>query len=242
MDDQRIGAALRAVRVRKRWRQSDVAARAGVSRALVSLIERGHLSSVALRTIRSVASALDVRIDLVARWRAGELDRLLNAGHSSLEEALTRYLKACGWEVAPEVSFAIAGERGWIDLLCWHAPTQTVLVIEIKTAIVDVQELIGIVHRKTRLAARIARDRGWVPVAVAALVVVAESATNRRRVAAHDALLKAAFPLDGRQARAKLRRPFGGWSGLMFFSDSNGRSARSKMSGLQRVRRPRLSV
>jgi transcriptional regulator with XRE-family HTH domain len=41
MDDIRVGAAFRAVRIRRGWRQQDVADRAGVSRALISLIERG---------------------------------------------------------------------------------------------------------------------------------------------------------------------------------------------------------
>jgi hypothetical protein len=42
----------------------------------VSLIERGHLDTLSLRTMRRVAAVLDVRLDLVARWRGGELDRL----------------------------------------------------------------------------------------------------------------------------------------------------------------------
>ena len=64
MDDLRVGAAFRAVRVRRRWRQSDVAARAGVSRAFVSLLERGHLDRVSLATLRQVARTLDIRVDL----------------------------------------------------------------------------------------------------------------------------------------------------------------------------------
>ena len=88
----RIGAALRAVRVRRRWHQSDVAARAGVSRATVSLAERGHLGRMPLETIRRVAQVLDVRLDLVARWRGGELHRLLSARHSALHESVAVYL------------------------------------------------------------------------------------------------------------------------------------------------------
>lgn len=237
MSDQRVGAAFRAVRIRKDWRQVDVAARAGVSRAQISIIERGHIGGVSVDGLRRAAAVLDVRIDLVARWRGGELDRLLNSGHSALEDAITRWLLGLGWEVAPEVSFAINGERGWIDLLAWHPGTRTLLVIEIKTLIVDVQELVGVVDRKTRLAARIGRERGWVALEVGTLVVVAESATNRRRVAAHGAVLRSAFPSDGRAARSWLRHPTGTFAGLSFFSYASGSSARSKLSGRQRVRR-----
>jgi hypothetical protein len=66
-----------------------------------------------------------------------------------------------GWSIAPEVSFSIWGERGLIDILAWHAPTRSLLVIELKTAIVDVSGLVGTVDRKRRLAPEIARSRGW---------------------------------------------------------------------------------
>jgi transcriptional regulator with XRE-family HTH domain len=48
MDDQRIGAALRAIRIRKGWRQSDVALRARVSTSLVGAVERGGAAVVTL--------------------------------------------------------------------------------------------------------------------------------------------------------------------------------------------------
>jgi transcriptional regulator with XRE-family HTH domain len=54
MDDLRLGALVRAVRQHRGWRQLDLAAAAAVSASFVSLIERGHLDSVALRTLRRV--------------------------------------------------------------------------------------------------------------------------------------------------------------------------------------------
>jgi transcriptional regulator with XRE-family HTH domain len=217
----------------------DVANTAGVSAGLVSLIERGHIGAVSLSALRRVAAVLDIRIDVLARWRGGELDRLLNARHSALQDAIARWLgRPGGWTVAPEVSFAIYGERGWVDLLAWHVETATLLVIEIKTELVDLQELIGVVDRKVRLAPRIGRDRGWTPKAVASWVIVAEGATNRRRVAAHSGLLRAAFPADGRAMRHWLRQPVGRVGALSFFSFSNGGSAKRDFAGRQRVRRP----
>ena len=88
-----------------------------------------------------------------------------------------------GWQVSPEVSFSYYGERGVIDLLAWHAPTGTLLVVEVKIDIVDAQELLGTLDRKTRLARRVARDRGLAPRVVATWLVVAEGSTNRNRVA-----------------------------------------------------------
>jgi hypothetical protein len=58
-----------------------------------------------------------------------------------------------------------------------------------------------------RLAAVIARDRGWDPAAIASWVVLADNRTNRRALAAHAAVLRAKFPIDGRTIRPWLREP-----------------------------------
>ncbi|MBA3779763.1 MAG: hypothetical protein H0X16_10790 [Chloroflexi bacterium] len=108
-----------------------------MSRSAVSLIERGRLDELRFGTALRVAAALEVRLEVRARWRGGDLDRLLNAGHSALHESLARYLQALsGWVFAPEVSFAIYGERGIIDILAWHPGRRALLVIELKTDIV----------------------------------------------------------------------------------------------------------
>lgn len=220
MSDDRIGSAFRAVRLRRGPRQHDVAVAAGVSHGLISLMERGHVGSVTVETLRQVGSVLEIRLDIRPRWRGGELDRLLNSGHSALAEAVTVELRSLGWVVAPEVSFSHYGERGYIDLLAWHAPTRTLLVIELKTLIVDVQELIGVTDMKTRNALRVAAARGWSAVTVAT------------------AVLRSAYPSDGRNARRWLRRPCGPVAGLLFYANANPRSTGVRTSGRQRVHVP----
>ena len=206
----RVGAAFRAVRLRRGWRQADVAARAGVSRSFVSLIERGHFDRVALLTVRRVASVLDIRIDLVARWRGGDLDRLLNAGHSALHESVAAFiLGQADWTIAPEVTFSIWGERGVIDILAWHAPRRSLLVIELKTELVDVNELVGTMDRKRRLAPVVARERGWDPLTVSTWVVLRPNRTNERHLARHRTMLRAAFPATGTAMHRWLREPRG---------------------------------
>jgi transcriptional regulator with XRE-family HTH domain len=219
-------------------RQVDVAERAGVSHTLISLVERGHCDRMSLRALRSVAATLDVRLDLVPRWRGGELDRLLNARHAALAGQVISLLKSAGWQVVPEVSFAIYGERGLIDLLAWHSATQTLLVIELKTEIVDVSETLGTLDRKTRLARKIASERGWQAASVATLLVVSESSTNRRRTSEHGAILRAALPNDGREARRWLRSPSGRFAGSMFLSHATAGNGRARNAPVKRVRRP----
>jgi transcriptional regulator with XRE-family HTH domain len=221
--EQRVGSTLRAVRVRRGLRQEDVAAAAGVSTSTVSRLERGHLAWFVFGTSVRVAGALDVRLDVVPRWRGGELDRLLNARHSAMHELLAaRFARLPGWQVVPEASFSIYGERGAVDVLGWHAARGMLLVVELKTEIVDVQDLLVSVDRKRRLAARIGADRGWQcrRAVTSAWVVVADGRTNRARLARHTAVLRTTFPTDGRTMAGWLAGPREPISALSFMQIS----------------------
>ena len=221
MDDIRLGVALRAVRLRRGWSQLRVAKASRCSDSVVSRVELGHLEDVTLPTLRRIAAALGVRLDVVPRWRGGELDRILNRRHAGLQEAFSARLSAvAGWTMRPEVSFSIYGERGVIDLLGWHADRQMLLIVELKTELVDVMDLMSTMDRRRRLGPRIAEDLGWRPVAVSSLVVLAGSSTNRRRVADHRTVLRAAFPSDGRTLESWLRDPREPVAILAMWSDS----------------------
>jgi transcriptional regulator with XRE-family HTH domain len=240
VDDQRVGAAFRAVRIRRSWRQQDVAERAGVSASLVSLVERGHIGSIAVNSLREIAGVLDIRIDVFARWRGGDLDRLLNRRHAALAEAIAAFVSALpGWQVAPEVSFAFYGERGSIDLLAWHAASRTLLVIEVKTEIADLHELLMVLDRKGRLAYKIGKERGWIPIHVATWLVVAEGTANRRRLSAHRTLIRSAMPSGGNDVRRWLKHPAGRIAACSFWSSSIPGGAKWASGGTKRVRRPR---
>ena len=239
MDDlQRTGAAIRAVRVKRGWTQQRLADQAGVHRSAVSLIERGHLEGRTLATLLAVAKSLDIRITIGARWRAGDLDRLLNGRHSLLHESVASWFSEAlpDWILAPEVSFAIYSERGVIDILAWHPQRRALLVIELKTDIVDVNEMVGTIDRKRRLASQIARERGWDPLTVSCWVIIAGGRTNRSRVAAHRMLLRNAFPADGDDVRRWLRDPSGSISGLSLWEQgAHDLAARRRVRPAQRA-------
>ncbi len=193
-----------------------------MSRGAVSLVERGILTPVTFGTFRRLAAAVDLRIDLVPRWRGGEVDRMLGRRHSLLHESFARHLRAQpGWTFRPEVSYSIYGERGVIDMLAWHERRAMVLVVEFKTELVDVNDLVGSMDRRRRLAVRIARDLGWEAGAASCLVVLVGSRTNRRRVAEHRTILRAAFPADGRHLAGWLRDPREAVSTLAMWPDAN---------------------
>lgn len=237
MDAQRLGAILRAVRRRRKLSQQDVASATGVGHSTVSLVERGHCSHLSLATVARIAAALDVRVDLVPRWRGADLDRLLNRRHSLLAESFaTRLRYAPGWIVEPEVSFSIYGERGVIDQLAWHAATAHALVIELKTELVDVNELLGTLDRKRRLAPQIAHSRGMDPKLISVWLVVADTSTNRSHARDHSMLLRSRLPCEGRQLRRLIGDPSTAMSGVAFWPDSNGGETRRRVGPVQELK------
>jgi transcriptional regulator with XRE-family HTH domain len=243
--DLELGRLIRALRRRRRWRQEDCAVRAGVHRSTWSLLERGHLDGMPLRTLRRCLAALEVRLDLVPRWRGADLNRLLDERHAALGVGWTTRLRAWRWQVQPEASFSRYGERGRIDLLAWHGETRTLLVVELKTEVVDVQELLGVLDVKVRLAPIVARQLGWGTAAsVVPAIVISDTSTNRRRLQSIDPLF-ARYALRGRPALSWLRRPVGAPSGLLIFSVLSSAPTSRVRRGVvtpARVSRPRPSV
>ena len=238
MDDFRLAAAIRQIRMSRGWRQVDLAERSGTSQAAVSRVERGRLGTLSVARIRAIGAALDIRVDIAPRWRGGELDRLLNRRHSALHESVARSFAARwpAWILAPEVSFSIYGERGAIDILAWHPGRRALLVIELKTEIVDVNELLATLDRKRRLASRIAAERGWDATTVSALLIVEGSRTNRRRIAAHETILRAALPDDRRTVLPWLRDPIGRIAGITSWPDSHHAADKPTTGSKRRVR------
>lgn len=194
--------------------------------------------------VRRIAGILELHLGWDAGFRGPELARLRDADHSSTAEAVSRLLAARGWHVVPEASFNRYGDRGRIDLLAFHPATCIVLVIEIKTVIVDVQDLLGSLDVKVRVGAGVARTHGWEPADVAPALIVADSRTNRRRVAAHERLF-ARLDLRGAAALRWLRGPTPSAGGLLLFRTlPNRNTSDRRQAGRQRVRHraPRGSV
>lgn len=214
MDERRVGRSVRALRQRSGWRQSDLAHRAGVSQPVVSRVETGRWDDLRWSVLRRVCTAAGLRLELDGRWRGGELARLLDAAHAAIQDRLKRRLEAAGWLVAAEVTYSRYGERGSVDLLAWHPATATLLVVEVKSTIADVQGLLRPLDAKVRLARGIARELGWTARDVVPCLAVADSSTVRRRIAEHPALF-ARFALRGRATAAWLRRPASAPTGLL---------------------------
>jgi transcriptional regulator with XRE-family HTH domain len=237
MDDRRVGATVRSLRRRRHWRQRDLAETADVSQSLVSLIERGHVDALSLRSLRRILAAVDARADLDVRWRGGGLDRLLDERHARLVGAMVRELASSGWSTGVEVTYARYGERGSIDILALHRDLNALLVVEVKSEITSLEETLRRLDEKVRLGPSIAAERyRWQASCTSRLLVLPETTTSRDRIARHGAVLDAVFPVRGIALRTWLAEPRGLCSGIRLLRLSNPGGHTRSPGGAQRVR------
>jgi hypothetical protein len=239
VDGLRFGRQFRGLRVWLDQRQSDVSARAHVSRSLVAAIDRGDLDGVTVGSLVRVAGALGADVDIRMRWRGEQLDRLLDEAHAAVVDATVARLVRHGWLAEVEVSFSIWGERGSIDILAFHPSSGCLLVVEAKSVVPDSQSTLHGLDRKSRLARDIVRDRPWAIRSVSRLLVVGASATSRRRVARLATTWDVALPARGSTVRRWLAAPTGSIAGLLFVAvDSHGGTRRPR-AARERVRKPK---
>lgn len=237
MDDQRVGRALRALRHRLGWRQQDVGDKAGVSQDVVSRAELGRVGQLTVDSLGRIAAALGADLVITVRWRGAELDRLIDEWHASLVGEVLKLLAEHGWDVRAEVSYSIWGERGSIDILAWHAPTRTLLVVEIKTELASLEETIRKLDAKVRLGPKVADERfGWQPLRIAHLLVLPAGSTPRRQVTRHAAVLDRVFPARGAAVRSWIAAPTGPIGGLLFVPVTHQVRSRNSRVTRKRVR------
>ena len=154
-----------------------------------------------------MVSALGATLFIELRWHGEQLDRLMDRAHAALEEMTVRRLRTAGWTSEVEVSFNWYGDRGRCDAVAWHPETRTLLIVEAKTRLGDVQDLLGRLDVKVRLGQQIARRLGWPdPLRVIPCLVIADGRTARRVVSSHAALF-ARFSHRGRAADRWLANP-----------------------------------
>jgi transcriptional regulator with XRE-family HTH domain len=239
VDDVRLGRILRALRRRRGLTQSQLGARVGLSQSAISMIERGHGSTFSGATLRRVFAALDARWEPTVSWRAGELDRLLDEDHARLVAATVRQLIAAGWDVVPEASYSIYGERGSVDVLACQRGPRAILVVEVKSDLTTIEGTIRKTDEKARIARRhLAQERfGIEPAIVGRLLILPSITSARSRVARSADVLDAAFPARGTTVRRWLRRPTGNMAGILFVRDMNPGNRTHQLPGRKRVRR-----
>jgi len=197
--------------------QAEVAAAADVSQASVSRAERGAVASLRLQVIDRIVVALGGSVSVEMRSPGGIAARLVDHVHAALVEHVVAMLR--DWEVVLEFTFNHYGERGSVDILAWHGATRTLLIIEVKSTLTDLQALLAAMGRKLRiLPDTVRRERNWDPLHVGRVIVVAGSTANRGIVEAHRSSFDVTFPARSNQIRRWLREPSGPIAGIWFVS------------------------
>lgn len=231
-----VPEAMRALRRRQRLRQEDLGRRAGLSRDAVSRAESGELEGLTLGSLARLAEAADGILVVEVRWRGADLDRLIDSAHAAVQDAAARRVGSAGWLARAEVSFNHYGDRGRCDLLAWHPRTRTLLVVEVKSRLGDIQDTLGRLDVKVRLGAILAGQVGWgQPAWVVPALVLGDDRTSRRVLSRHESLFRR-YGTRGRIALAWLRAPVA-TSGLIWFERTD--SDQRRVIGPQRVRATR---
>jgi transcriptional regulator with XRE-family HTH domain len=232
MDVVRFGLSIRALRRRKRWTQQRLSVETDLARSTIARIETGHADEATVRTLTRVAAALGATVNVRVLWHGEGLDRLLDSAHADLADCMLKLLGDLGWQGVPEVSFNNYGERGSIDILAFHEPTGSLVVIEIKSVVPDLQSMLETLDRKERVALALARGRGWQATSVSRLLVLPDDRTARRRVDRHRMTFDAVLPARTAAVRRWLAAPVGRLAGILFLSDVHHAVTRHRVSAV----------
>jgi transcriptional regulator with XRE-family HTH domain len=174
---RRAGTALREARQTLRLRQSDAAARAGVSQPFWSRLERGDTTAVSLETLAACGAALGLQLAAFFEHAPGA-DAPRDLEHLRRQSLVVRVARAGGWTALPE---ARLDEGPWspsIDVLLGRAARREAAVIEIWDLLADGgQAMRGLDTKVAGLRRQL--SEGWQ---VRGLLIVRGTARNRRLV------------------------------------------------------------
>jgi hypothetical protein len=118
---------------------------------------------------------------------------------------VSRRLREAGWYAAVEVEILAGTARGWIDILAFLPSAGTLLVIELKSELVDVgalQRQVGWYEREAREAAR---RLGWTVRAVVTCAVLLDSEAIASALRFNRATFEQEFPIRASELDVILR-------------------------------------
>jgi transcriptional regulator with XRE-family HTH domain len=192
---QQVARAVRETRLSFGWTQRDLAHRAHVSQSTICRIELGSVERLTIETAARVLGTLGIRagLDLRPPFVAGDR-RQRDAGHARCLGFVARRLERAGWIVRFEAEVAAGSARGWIDILAFRAADRTLLVVEVKTELVDIGGALRQLAWYESQAWAAARRLGWRPARREVALLLLASAPNAARLRDNRTLLGPAFP------------------------------------------------
>jgi transcriptional regulator with XRE-family HTH domain len=191
---------LREARLAAGLRQSDVAARGGVSQAWVSKMERGHGATASVATWAAVASAVGAQLSSFLEVIPGA-DRPRDFEHLKRQRLVIEAATNGGWVARPEV--ALDRSRTFarsIDVLLERESLREAAVVEVWDFFDDVGAALRGLDAKVAEVERAhaaTEVRGGAPWRVGGLFVVRATHRNRRLIAEFASIFDAHFPGSG---------------------------------------------
>jgi len=201
-----LGASFRAVRVALGWTQRSLGERIGRSQVYVSLVERGRVPGLSITEADSICKALGATLVLGIEapvLLAGSRQR--DAAHARCVAYVTRRLTKEGWVVRREVQIGTPARPGWIDVLAFHPELRVLLVIEIKTELIDLGGLERQLGWYARDARHAAGSLGWSAADVVPVALLLTTTRNDVRLRENAAGIGQAFPRRWRDLIAVVR-------------------------------------
>lgn len=221
-------------------RQADIAAKARVAQSTVSRLEKGAMDALTMGTVKRICQALEIRVEYVFRTRGPDPDRLLDARHAEIVAAVIRRLGPA-WITTSEYSFNDYGDRGSVDVLAWHSGTGALLLVEVKSELVDVQATLRSMDVKVRVVPRLVRrDRGWTVNALGSVLVIPDESSARRSVHRCGSIFDTVLPARTVEVRRWIAQPSGSLRGVWFLADMPARHVVRNPGSRGRVVRPRI--
>lgn len=206
----RLAAIVRDGREALGWTKSGVSQRTGISRQMIAAVEAAQ-ANPSLDVVAGLLDGLGIQLDLFVTGPIAiggpARARRHDAAHAICSAYVQRRLEAAGWQVAREVLIESGRYVGWIDLLAFHEPTGTLLVIEIKTRLDDVGAIERTMDWHVREAHRAARRIGWHPRRTVGWLLALATDEVEGRLRQDRSIWDAAFPQRAGDLTAVLEDP-----------------------------------
>jgi transcriptional regulator with XRE-family HTH domain len=189
----RVGAEVRAARLRRALTQATLGERVGLARATVGALERGHGGGHTLDTWQRVAVALDrpLRLEL----SRDPLEEPIDAGHLAIQELVLRLGRLAGYRATFELPTRPTDPARATDVGLRDDRTRRLLLVECWNVIGDIGGAARSTNRKLADVAQAAYAFGGErPYRVAGCWVVRATMRNRELVARYPAVFAARFP------------------------------------------------
>ena len=223
----RFGTSVRAVRIALGLSQRAFAERIGRSQSYVSLLERGLIPRLSIVEADGLCQPLGATLVLGIEAPiliAGERER--DAAHARCVAYVARRLRAAGWLVEREVQIGPPSRPGWIDILAFDPVSRILLVIEVKTELVDLGGLERQLGWYVREARQTSRAFEWRADVVLGAALLLSTVTNDERTRENADGIRQVFPGRWRDLMSVIQReavPARGWCLAMIDPRSRAR-------------------